>query len=257
LYSELVTQGLLVELGELASSRDDLLKPLKLRKSKGSRHFGHSEISGSDHELPAELSVISQHPELLREIIVVCEAKPTLSGRDDLPWMKAQAGDLSEAPARSVHKSAAQRAGRIFDDGKRAEPLADLLGPRWVSKLVDHDGRARIAVARLAKCGARAVPFIGVDIDEPDLGSGRADRMCGTGPTKRGAEHFVARTDLQSPQGQLERGRPARHRNTVPAPDERRYSLLETLDQSALNQLARFEYRRHGAPFILADPWFC
>jgi hypothetical protein len=41
------------------------------------------------------------------------------------------------------------------------------------------------------------------------------------------------------------------------APNECRYGLLETLDQSALHQLTGFENGRYGALLIVANPRFC
>lgn len=171
--------------------------------------------------------------------------------------MEAQAGHDAQTAARPAREAAAKRASRILDDRQRPERVTNLLSACRISKLIDDDRRAGLAASLSAQRVGRAVPFVLIDVDEAYFGSCDANRMCGARPTQRGAEHLVARANLQGLERKLQGRGTARGCYGVPAAKQCSDRLLELLHQRSLHQVSRLENGGDGASLVFADPWFC
>jgi len=157
-----------VSLRQLSSAFSHFSKTSDLHDPDRCTDVAHAEVARSLAEYASGVTaVIAQEPQFSGECGIVCEAHPSLAGRDEFARMKTQAGHDTKTPAWAcVIEFASERACCVFNDRYVRDRTRYLVTSHRISKLIDHNGGSCKFGPGCSKGCAPCIPLVGVNIEE-------------------------------------------------------------------------------------------
>jgi hypothetical protein len=211
-----------VFLGDPPLALEDLRKAIELGETERRLHRRHAVIEADLRVVVAPSRrhcVVAKQPQTPIELRVRGEHHPAFAGRHHLVAVEAEARDVAERADRAAAVARAVRLGRVLDEHRAGAPR-DVAERRHVARLtVEMDGDDRLGAARDARAhGFRIdVPGETVGIGEDRLRARIAHGVRRRHERQRRHDDFVARTDAERGERQVEGRRAVRGRDAEAA----------------------------------------